>query len=87
MTSNSKTLSEHFGGVPNVPPNLLRFEEDDATLINELFDAMAGEDVDYTQFFRTLADAAQGQDATLLALLNDQGAGPVACQVARTSSS
>lgn len=48
-------------------------EENDATLINDLFAAMEGQAVDYTLFFRSLSDAALGEDAQLLALFSDTG--------------
>jgi len=50
---------------------LTSVEDDDAALINNMFGAMEGEDVDYAQFFRSLADAALGHDAALPGLFND----------------
>lgn len=46
-------------------------EEGDADLINDLFTAMDGEGVDYTQFFRRLADAVSGPDSDVKALFAD----------------
>ncbi|WP_281857302.1 protein adenylyltransferase SelO [Litoreibacter halocynthiae] len=46
-------------------------EDDDAALINDLFTAMEGQNVDYTLFFRSLADAALGQDGKLVSLFDD----------------
>ncbi len=48
-------------------------EDDDAALINDMFVAMEGQAVDYTLFFRRLADAALGKDSQLLALFDDAG--------------
>jgi uncharacterized protein YdiU (UPF0061 family) len=48
-------------------------EDDDAALINDMFVAMEGQTVDYTLFFRRLADAALGKDSQLLALFDDAG--------------
>lgn len=45
--------------------------EDDTALINDLFAAMDGQQVDYTLFFRHLADAAVGQQDQLLSLFDD----------------
>ena len=47
-------------------------EADDAALINDMFTAMEAEAVDYTLFFRSLADASQGRDAATLALFKDR---------------
>jgi uncharacterized protein YdiU (UPF0061 family) len=52
---------------------LVSTEDSDAALINGLFVAMDGQNVDYTQFFRALADAALGQDADVLTLFDDAG--------------
>ena len=41
---------------------LVSSEEEDSALINDLFTAMDGQNVDYTQVFRRLADAATGDD-------------------------
>jgi len=49
---------------------LVSVEEGDAALINDLFTAMEGQNVDYTLFFRRLADAAAGEDKGLLALFD-----------------
>ena len=46
-------------------------ETEDADLINAMFDAMEGQNVDYTQFFRNLATAADGNSAPLEALFDD----------------
>ena len=46
-------------------------EDDDAALINDMYAAMEGQAVDYTLFFRRLADAALGHDEALLALFDD----------------
>ncbi len=50
---------------------LVSSENEDAALINDLFTAMDDQNVDYTLFFRRLADAAEGQDEELLALFNN----------------
>ncbi|SFR48321.1 protein adenylyltransferase SelO [Litoreibacter janthinus] len=47
-------------------------EDDDAALINDLFTAMEGQNVDYTLFFRNLADAALGQDSNIVSLFDDR---------------
>ncbi|MCO4842753.1 MAG: YdiU family protein [Yoonia sp.] len=47
-------------------------EDGDVDLINHLFTAMEGEGVDYTQFFRRLADAVGGSDNSAKALFADQ---------------
>ncbi len=46
-------------------------EDGDIDLINQLFAAMEGQQVDYTQIFRALADAATGQGDSAKALFND----------------
>jgi uncharacterized protein YdiU (UPF0061 family) len=51
---------------------LVSIEGEDTALINEMFAAMEGQEVDYTLFFRHLADAADGQNDKLLALFGDQ---------------
>jgi uncharacterized protein YdiU (UPF0061 family) len=51
---------------------LVSIEAEDAALINGLFTAMEGQNVDYTLFFRYLAEAAIGQNDNLLSLFNDQ---------------
>ncbi len=48
-------------------------EEEDSALINDLFTAMDGQNVDYTQVFRRLADAATGDDNGLRGLFDDGG--------------
>ena len=53
---------------------LLSAEEEDATLVNDLFEAMLGQNVDYTQFFRLLATAADGHNAAVLSLFADTSA-------------
>ena len=50
---------------------LASIEGDDTALINDLFAAMEGEQVDYTLFFRHLADVAIGKNDNLLSLFND----------------
>jgi uncharacterized protein YdiU (UPF0061 family) len=50
---------------------LTSVEAEDGALINELFAAMEGEQVDYTLFFRHLADAAIGKNDNLLSLFNE----------------
>jgi len=50
---------------------LASIEGEDAALINDLFTAMEGQSVDYTLFFRHLAEAAIGQNENLLSLFND----------------
>lgn len=52
---------------------LVSTEDEDITLINDMFAAMEGQGADYTQFFRHLADAAHGQDEQLQALFDDAG--------------
>lgn len=47
-------------------------EDGDVDLINNLFTAMEGEVVDYTQFFRRLADAVGGADDSAKALFADK---------------
>lgn len=51
---------------------LTSVEVDDTALINDMFTAMAGNHVDYTLFFRYLADMALGHDDQLLALFDDR---------------
>ena len=46
-------------------------EDEDAALVNDMFAAMEGQSVAYTQFFRHLAAAAEGQPAPLRALFSD----------------
>ncbi len=46
-------------------------EEDDKALIAAMLDAMEGENVDHTLFFRGLADAAAGDDEAVTALFDD----------------
>lgn len=46
-------------------------EDGDAALINDMFTAMEGQNVDYTLFFRRLADAALGQDDKVVSLFDD----------------
>ena len=50
---------------------LMSPQEGDLDLINELYSAMDGQNVDYTQIFRKLADAARGERQELLNLFND----------------
>ena len=50
---------------------LLTAKEGDAGLINCLFTATGGQNVDYTQIFRQLADAATGDDKGLLDLFDN----------------
>lgn len=51
---------------------LVSSEEEDSALINDLFTAMDGQNVDYTQVFRRLADAATGDDTGLRGLFDDR---------------
>jgi uncharacterized protein YdiU (UPF0061 family) len=51
---------------------LVSSEEEDSALINDLFTAMDGQNVDYTQVFRRLADAATGDDNGLRGLFDDR---------------
>lgn len=44
---------------------------DDLALMNDLFGAMGGQHVDFTQFFRRLAEVVGGDDADVLSLFND----------------
>lgn len=46
-------------------------EVEDADMIGEMFAAMANENVDYTQFFRRLAEAAGGETRAVLELFDD----------------
>ncbi|MCB1449351.1 MAG: YdiU family protein [Nitratireductor sp.] len=46
-------------------------EAEDVALINDMFTAMEGQKVDYTLFFRRLADASLGQDDTLVSLFEN----------------
>ena len=46
-------------------------EKEDDVLINKMFAAMEGQNVDFTQFFRRLAKAADGKDEGLLALFDN----------------
>lgn len=48
-------------------------EDADVDLINNMFKAMEGQSVDYTQFFRLLGDAADGRVDGLVALFADAG--------------
>ena len=50
---------------------LVSSEDDDGMLINDMFTAMDWQNVDYTLFFRRLADAALGQDDELVSLFDD----------------
>jgi len=49
---------------------LVSSEDGDADLINDLYTAMEGENVDYTQVFRRLADATTGDTAGVKDLFN-----------------
>jgi protein adenylyltransferase len=46
-------------------------EDGDSDLVRDMFVAMEGQDVDFTMFFRRLADAATGQDDGVKALFGD----------------
>lgn len=46
-------------------------EEDDISLVNALFAAIEGQEVDFTILFRRLANAVDGADAPVLALVKD----------------
>ncbi len=46
----------------------------DIELVNALYSAMEGQNVDFTQLFRRLADAARGHDDGLFALFNESSA-------------
>ena len=46
-------------------------EAEDAALINDMFDAMEGQGVDYTNYFRALAQAASGETEAVTALFID----------------
>lgn len=46
-------------------------EEQDAVLVNDMFSAMEGQSVDYTQFFRALGTATDGNVDSLLNLFDD----------------
>lgn len=48
-------------------------EDTDVDLINNMFKAMEGQNVDYTQFFRCLAELAEGQSESVLGLFADTG--------------
>lgn len=50
---------------------LVSTEDDDAALINDLFTTMDGQNVDYTQVFARLADAATGDDNSILGLFEN----------------
>ncbi|MGJ8671077.1 MAG: protein adenylyltransferase SelO [Oceanococcus sp.] len=50
---------------------LVSEEGEDTDLVNNMFQTMEGEDVDYTRFFRGLADAADGKTDLVLGLFSD----------------
>lgn len=50
---------------------LVSTEDGDAGLVNDLFTAMDGQNVDYTRVFRRMADAAAGDDKGLLELFDN----------------
>lgn len=50
---------------------LTTLDADDVELINELYEAIEGQGVDYTKLFRRFADAARGDDKGLLILFKD----------------
>ncbi len=50
---------------------LMTTQEGDTDLLSDLLEIMTEQRVDYTQFFRALADAATGDDTKLLTLLTD----------------
>jgi len=61
----SECYLQHWLDGMRLKLGLVSSEVDDLHLANDLFKAMEGQDVDFTQFFRSLSDSLQGNSETV----------------------